>query len=163
MDDISLSEQIKSTKESVLQAKSGLLKVFEFVPDDKLNWSPSSTARTPVWIVAHCGASNQVFAMILRGEPGPLPSDPNEVEKAIREGGHDVTTRAEAVKSLDDSTAKILSALDAVTPDMLNTTPDTPAGSLPFTDWMEIPTLHMMGHTSQLEYLQTIWGDTKTH
>lgn len=158
-----LNELIQNTKESVVQAKTQLLKTFEFVPDDKLNWSPSPTARTPVWIAAHCGASNLAFAAILRGEEPLLPSDPKEAEAVVRAGGKEVTTRSEAVQSIEESTTKVLSALDDLTPDLLATTPNSPLGPLPFTVWMQVPAMHMTGHHNQLEYLQTIWGDIQTH
>src|SRR5689334_13777881 len=124
---------IAQAKEATERAKADLLKTFEHVPDDRLAWSPSSTARTPLWIVAHCGAANDAFAAILRGESSPLPKDPAEAAAVIRAGGREAATRAEAVRSVAESTAAILRVLDGVTPAMLETSPESPAGAFPYT------------------------------
>ncbi|MBV9851451.1 MAG: DinB family protein [Armatimonadetes bacterium] len=162
-DDRSAAELIAQAKEATARAKADLLKTFEFVPEDRLAWSPSPTARTPLWIVAHCGASNAAFAAILRGEPLPMPPDPAEAAALIRAGGRETATRLEAVRSVEDSTADIIRALDAVTAARIVTSPESPLGPLPFTVWMQVPAIHMMGHARQLDYLQTIWGDVDYH
>ncbi len=163
MSEIPSIDPVQQAKEAIVNAKTGLLKTFAFIPDEKLNWSPLPPARTPVWMVAHCGASNEVFAAILRGESVPMPSDPAEITAAIRAGGQTVTTRAEAVEMVEKSTEKLLAALDTVTPELFQSSPQSPVGQIPFVVWMRIPSDHMMAHTSQLEYLQTMWGDLEAH
>jgi len=157
------AELIAQAKEATEKAKGDLLKTLEFTPEDRLAWSPSPTARTPLWIAAHCGASNLAFAAVLRGEPLPLPSDPDARALMIRLGGKDVTTRAEAVGFLNDSAEAVLQALDGVTDDMLARTVESPFGAFPFPFWMNLPSRHMEYHRSQLAYLQTIWGDLQDH
>lgn len=157
------AELIAQAREAAERAQADLLKTFEFVPEDRLAWSPSPTARTPLWIAAHCGAANAAFAAILRGEPLPLPTDPAEAAAFIRAAGRETATRAEAVRSIQDSSAEVLMALDGVTPALLATSPSSPFGPLPFRVWMQVPFLHMMGHARQLDYLQTIWGDVQDH
>jgi hypothetical protein len=154
---------IAQAKEATVKAKTGLLAMFEAVPEDRLNWSPSPTARTPLWLVAHCGAANHAFDTILRGEPLQLPQDPKEQAAMIRAGGQDVTTRAEAIRSVEDSTAAILQALDAVTDEQAQSVPDSPLGAIPYTFWMTVPSTHIEYHRCQLAYVQTIWGDVQDH
>jgi hypothetical protein len=140
-----------------------LLKTFQFVPEDKLKWSPSPTARTPLQIVAHCGVANRAFATVLRGEPLPLSSDPKEAAAQIRDGGKDTATREAAVKLVEDGTAEVLAALDTVSTERAGSTTHTPFGPLPFSIWMNLPSEHMTGHAHQVNYLQTIWGDAENH
>src|SRR2546425_10949006 len=104
---MNLSDLIAQNKQETEQAKAQLLKTFAFVPDEKLRWSPSESARTPLWIAAHCGVSNDAFATILRGEELPMPKDPREASKRIREGGRDVQSREEAVKLVERNTVKV--------------------------------------------------------
>jgi hypothetical protein len=158
-----VSNTITQAKEAAQQGKTELLKTFEFVPDDKLTWSPSPSARTALWMVAHCGAANRAFATILRGEALPISDDPEEAAAQVRNGGRDVMSREAAVRLVEESTAEVLAALDTVTAERLASSPDTPLGPLPFSVWMAIPGQHMSGHTRQLEYLQTIWGDLEDH
>lgn len=51
-----ITAQINQVKDATPSEKDGSLATFAHVPDDKLHWYPASTARTPLWIVAHCGA-----------------------------------------------------------------------------------------------------------
>ncbi len=156
-------ELIENTKTATTRARADLRKTFEFVPEDKLMWSPSLTARTPLWMAMHCGVANAAFVAILRGEPLPLPTDPVEAAAFIRAAGQEAESRAEALRAIEDSTAEILQALDNVTAAMLETLPASPFGPLPFTVWMQVPSIHMTGHARQLDYLQTIWGDVQDH
>jgi uncharacterized damage-inducible protein DinB len=160
---MNLSEQITQLKRDTEAAKVRLLKTFTFVPDDRLQWSPTSTARTALQIVAHCGTANRAFAAAIRGEKLPLSSDPKEAAAQIRDGGKEIQTREAAVQSVEDSTAEVLSALDTVTTERMESKPDTPFGPIPFTVWINIPADHMSGHTAQIDYLQTIWGDQEDH
>ena len=158
-----LSEMIAQSKRTVEEAKTRLLTIFEFVPDDKLNWSPSPNAKTPVQIVSHCGFANDAFARTIRGEKVELPGDPAEIAAFIRKLGSDVTSREVAVHMVEETAAHVLAALDNVQPEQLETSPMSPVGPLPFAWWMSFAGEHMAGHAHQLSYVQTIWGDFDDH
>ena len=158
-----LPELVAQAKEGAEQAKARLLRTFEFVPEDKLRWSPSSSARTALQIVAHCGLGNRAFAAIIRGEEMPLSGTPQEAAVQIRASDVNPATREEAVAMVEDSVAEVLEALDGVTDEMLDTTPTSPFGPLPFAYWMGLSSNHTGFHTAQIEYLQTIWGDLESH
>jgi len=160
---VDISEQITEAKKETTRAKAQLLRIFEFVPEDKLNWSPSSTARTALQIVAHCGVANSALAAVLRGEPMPLPMDPEAARILIRNGGKGIATREAAVQVVEDSLQEVLQALDTVTEERFATVPPSPFGSIPFPIWMGIPSSHMDGHANQINYLQTVWGDHDDH
>jgi hypothetical protein len=155
--------KIGQAKDATERAAADLRKTFAAVPDDKLDWSPSPTARTPLWLVGHCGAASSAIAALLRGEPLPLPGDTADAAALIRAAGQGVATRAEALSLLDASTAEVLAALDSVTPARVETVPDSPFGQMPFAFWMEVPANHTVAHARQLDYLQTIWGDLQDH
>ena len=158
-----VSQLVAQAKRDTEAAKADLLRTFAFVPDDKLTWSPSPTARSAIQIVAHCGLANSAFSGLLRGEPLPLPADPAEAAAQIRAAGRDVASREEAVRLVEDGTARVIAAVDRVTPEMVATTPDSPFGPLPFPVWMTISALHMGGHARQVDYIQTVWGDVDDH
>ena len=81
----------------------------------------------------------------------------------IRKAASDVTSREVAVGMIEDTTAQIMAALDNVKPEDLDTEPMGPVGPLPFAWWMSCAGEHMAGHTHQLSYIQTIWGDFDDH
>lgn len=158
-----LAELIARTKERVERSKAQLLRTFEFVPDEKLRYAPASSARTALQIVSHCGMANFAFATILRGEELEMPTDPVEAAAQIRMAGHEIAAREEAVKLVEDSSEQVLAALENVTDEMLETAPHSPFGPMPFTFWMALPADHISVHASQIDYLQTIWGDLESH
>jgi hypothetical protein len=158
-----LSEQIAQVKRDTQMAKEQLLRTFEFVPEDKLRWSPSPMARHALWIVGHCGIANQAFATSLRGEELPLNVSPEEASAQILAAGRDISSREEAIKLVKDSTTELLQALDNVTEEMLETSPMSPFGPFPFVFWMRLPAEHIKSHSFQIDYLQTIWGDLESH
>jgi hypothetical protein len=160
---MNIADLIAQSKRDTEQAAVQLLRTFEFVPEDRLNWSPSPTARTALQIVAHCRVANGMFAALLRGEALPLSSNPEEAAAQLREGGKDVSTRSAAMQSVKNSTTELLEALDKVSADMVSTEPVSPFGSFPFPFWMRLPGEHMKGHARQIDYLQTVWGDLENH
>ena len=158
-----LSETIEGTKREVERTRDDLLKTFSFVPDDKLGWSPGGAARSALWLVGHCGATNHAFAAFLRGDRPDLPTDPALIAAAIRAGGQATRTREEAIDTVQKGAAEILAALDTVTEERLAGTSETPFGPMPFTIWIDAARTHMGAHARQLDYLQTIWGDVEDH
>ena len=158
-----LPELIARTRENTESSKAQLLRTFECVPDEKLTYSPAPSARSAIQIVSHCGMANLAFAAILRGEELDMPDDPAEAATQIRMAGHEIAARDEAIQLIEDSTAQVLAALENVTEERLQTTPESPFGPMPFAFWMELPANHMSVHAPQIDYLQTIWGDLQDH
>ena len=159
-----LAELVAQSKQSAEEAKALLLGNLSVVPDDKLTWSPSASARSAVQIVAHCGLANEAFATVIAGGEIPIGGlSAEEASNQIRQAGAMVTSREEAVRLIEESTAKVIAALDQATPELLATTPMTPFGPFPYEAWMVLPGQHMGGHAQQLAYLQTIWGDLEDH
>ena len=158
-----LEEVVAEAQAGARKATERLSKGLGFVPDDKLNWSPSPTARTSLAIVAHCTLANRFFAQLLRGEPiSPMPT-PQQMHESMRQFETTIRDRAEAVRQLEASCEEVVAALGKMTAKRLATSADSPFGPLPMTVWMSLPGLHMGGHAAQLDYLQTIWGDLVTH
>lgn len=158
-----LSKLVAQAQETAQQGKDLLLNSFAFVPDDKLTWSPSTSARSAIQIVAHCGEANNAFATLLAGGEVPLVGTPEEASAQIRQAGATVTSREEAVRLVEESTARVLAALNQSTPELYATSPMTPFGPFPYPMWMTLAGEHMSGHAQQLAYVQTIWGDLEDH
>lgn len=153
------------TKEGVQSAAADLLKTFSFVPDDRLGWSPSEAARSPLWMVGHCAEANQAFACFIRGEAPPMAENmsPEEIDRSIRDAGRATATREEAVRAVEASCQAVADALDALDSETIERTVDSPFGPTPVRFWMGLPAIHMTGHARQLDYMQTIWGDLQDH
>jgi uncharacterized damage-inducible protein DinB len=127
-------------------------------PDDKLQWSPSDTARNTLHIVGHICAANKAIAATLRGEPMPAMTLSEIPHSEIP-----LKDRSEAESELEAGVSALLAALDEMTADRLASQVATPFGMMPMTTLITIPGYHMMGHLGQVDYLQTIWGDWEMH
>ena len=158
-----VADLIAQSKQNTEMAKGRLLRTFEFIPDDKLTYSPAPTCKHALRIVAHCAVTNNIFATILRGEDLPVSENPDEARAKVAAMESSVTSREAAVKSLEDSTAAVMSALDKVTAESLETSPMSPFGPFPMSFWMALPAMHMGSHAGQIDYIQTIWDDQEFH
>jgi hypothetical protein len=153
MDDI-----ISEAKAEYSRAKARMTTVFTATPDDKLNWSPSPTARTPLQIVAHAALGTSGIAGILQGKPFPF-ANMQELDTASRKMELDYTTREACVELLEKTSSDFLAYLDSLTPEALASQVKFPFGEVPLVAAITFPADHLRGHTCQLDYVQTIWGD----
>lgn len=157
-----VAELVAQAKKLIDQSSGYLLHTFSFVPDEKLNWTPSPTAKSALRIVAHCAVSNESMAKIIRNEPVPrMPMD--EMMKFMNDAETALGTREKAVEALKRSVQTVHSALDTVNEGNVNSNPNSPFGSFPMMFWMFLPGSHLNGHAYQIDYIQTIYGDLEFH
>ena len=149
-------------KKSAIMEMEYFLKTLSFVPDGKLTWSPSPTAKSALRIAAHTAIYAEVFAQIIRtgkwfqGDLAEWIAARAAAEEAIK-------TREEAIALFRKNTDEVTAALDALTPELIESTIATPGLSAPMTFFMNLPTLHAQAHAAQIDYLQTCWGDQEVH
>jgi len=69
---------VTSCKESAVHGMEHFLMLLSFVPDDKLNWTPTPTAKSALRIAAHTALYAGRFARMMRDRklltPGGLVS-----------------------------------------------------------------------------------------
>jgi hypothetical protein len=162
--EILMEDVISQAKADFVRAKDQLSRAFATTPDDKINWAPSPTARTPVQIVVHCAQALKNINEFLDGRPFEF-TDTAAADKFFRENERPFTTREEAVSLLEKNCAEYLVWLDALTPERLNTSIQLPfgLGSAPLAVGLTFPPAHTSGHAGQIEYIQTIYGDRDWH
>ena len=165
-----MQNTIEPTLETVAHARcqfesisERLLHLLSFVPDDKLNWTPSATAKSSLRIVAHCAMTSRSIANIITGTmPESMPS-PEAFFSGLHAVEVKITQRECAIAAVNETTAELCKALNSVNTENIHTTPDSPFGPVAMQFWVELGYRHMAGHVGQLEYLQTIWGDLDNH
>jgi len=140
------------------------LKTFSFVPDEKLNWAPSPTAKTPIQIAAHTVVMAASFAKMIRDRKLPNGDDIPEFLAQINAAEAALSSRADMEIVFRKNTDEVVAALDTLTPEAIDTILDTSLGwSVPMTLLMKMPGSHALAHASQIDYLQTCWGDQDVH
>lgn len=157
-----MNEVIGKTKEDLLRSRERSKQLLATTPDDKVNWSPSPTARTPIQLVAHSALAVTGIQEWLSGKPFPFENTA-AAEAAFRAADKEFTTREQALTQLEQACAGYLAWLDALTPEQLDSTFQTFMGPVPFAVAITFPVDHMRMHAAQIEYIQTIYGDHDWH
>ncbi|MDE2125218.1 MAG: DinB family protein [Armatimonadetes bacterium] len=148
-------------KERATAAMEGFLHGLSFVPADKLNWSPTPTAKSAMQVAAHCAGYSGAFAWIIR--EGKFPCTVEEFRGRVQASIESVTTLEEAEAMLRQGIAETLAALDTVKPEQVGAMVDSPQGQTPFKFFLTVPARHLEAHDGQIDYLQTCWGDLEVH
>ncbi len=146
------------------QALGNFLRAFENTPDDRLNWSPSATARTPIHLAAHIGLTIESMLGNARGDTFAVPT-PAEAEAYFREFEQPFQSRQEVLDLIEKSRTNYLNWLASVNEDDLDTLVGLPFGfpNVPRSVAINFMPQHVAWHTAQLHYIQTIYGDQDWH
>ena len=155
-------QTINEAKAEFTRAKDRLVKDLKTTPDDKINWSPSPTARTPIECVAHAAMSIEGMQGMFTGKPFPF-SGVDELDQFSRQKESEFKTREKAIGLLEENSKGYLDWLDTLTPEQLQSTLDLPFGSFPYAAAITFAADHLRCHAGQIEYIQTIYGDRDWH
>ena len=140
------------------------LRNFSHVPDDKLDWTPTPTAKSAIRIAAHTALYAGRFARMIRDRRTPAPDNLMEwlAERDAEEIA--ITSREEMEKVFREGTAEVLAALDTLMHEDLETSLDSGQGwSMPMKQLMGLPGFHATLHAGQIDYLQTCWDDQQVY
>jgi len=133
-------------------------------PDDRLNWAPSATARTPIQLVAHSASAVKAIHSMLAGNTVEF-GNPVEADRGFREWERRFDTREQVLRLLEESSAAYIAWLDTLTPDHLQDTATLPfgLGTAPVAIGLTFAPNHLLVHKAQIDYIQTIYGDHDWH
>ena len=140
------------------------LRNFSKVPDDRLTWTPTPTAKSAIRIAAHTALHAGRFAQMIRDRA--LPKVENLDQWLAQRNAEEelLTSRAEVEAVFREGTAQVISALESLTPDEIESTLDSGQGWQMSMIWvMGLPGWHATLHTGQIDYLQTCWGDQEIY
>ena len=155
---------VASCKENAIQGMELFLKNFSFVPDDKLTWMATPTAKSAIRIAVHTALYAGRFARMISDRR--LPAFDNLSEWLAERNAEEVavTSRKEMEKIFREGTNEVVAALDSLTPEAIETILDTGLGwTVPMTRLMSLPGLHATLHAGQIDFLQTCWDDQEVH
>lgn len=157
-------ETIEGAKDQFMNARAGLHRALASTPDDRLNWSPSPTARTPLEIAAHAADAIRNLHGMMEGRPFTAPTTA-EADAGFRRWESRFETREEVVALIDEIGDAYLRFLDTVTPDQIDKMVHLPftLGSAPLRLVITFPPMHTQSHIAQIDYIQTIYGDHVWH
>jgi hypothetical protein len=159
-----VQEVIDRAKAEFLQAKGGLFRALDTTADDRINWSPSETARSPLHIVAHAGIGGRAMLGNLKGDTFSIPTT-EEAHRYFRGTEMEYTSRDQVERLWDGLVRDYFAWLDQLTSECLESMMDLPfgLGSMPISMGIAVMAMHINWHTAQIHYIQTIYGDYDSH
>ncbi|MFM9874113.1 MAG: DinB family protein [Fimbriimonadaceae bacterium] len=158
-------ERVKTlSKVSAIQNMEMFLRNFSNVPDDKLTWQATPTAKSAIRIAAHTALYAGRFAEMIRNRELPNPENLTEW-LAQREAEEIAITCREDIESIFRAgTEEVIAALESLTPEEIESTLDSGQGwSIKMTFLMNLPGWHATLHTGQIDFLQTCWDDQEIY
>ena len=158
-----MEDTISQTKAEFIRAKDRITHTLATTPDDKLNWAPSATARTPIQQVAHAANGISGIQGMLVGKPFPFTSL-SEFDAAMRADEKEYTSRDRVLSLLEQNSADYLTWLDTLTSERLASMAQLPFGpAMPMSVCITFAADHLRQHVAQMGYIQTIYGDHDWH
>lgn len=155
---------IQSCKESAVNGMEGFLNALSHVPDDKLDWTPTPTAKSAIRIAAHTAIYAGNFAKMIRDRKLPFGDEIPEFVARNQAAEVALTSKAEMEQVFRQNTDEVIAALDTLTPEDVELVLDTSLGwTVPMTRLMNLPGWHATLHTGQIDFLQTCWGDQEVY
>ena len=155
-----MRETIDQAKTKFLYAKGRIEQSLRTTPDDRVNWSPSPTARTPAQQVAHAAYAVKSLNETLSGRPFAIKTT-EEADRFFREWERQFTSREHVSALLEENCAAYLAWLEGLTPECLQSPVELPfsLGTIPAAMGLGFPADHLLWHAAQIDYIQTIYGD----
>ncbi|MBM3500757.1 MAG: DinB family protein [Armatimonadetes bacterium] len=133
-----------------------LLLALQYTSDENLDWVPMGSAKTPRAIVVECAAGYQWLAAELRGEPNAAA-----VWESLKP--EDYPTREALTELVQASETGFLASIGGLSEADLEQKRQVFWGEETVRDLMWMGMIHTNYHVGQLNYIQTLWGDTEMH
>lgn len=145
-------------------ARGGMEHALRHVPAERLDWSPSPTARTPLEIAGHAAQAVRNMLGNMKGETFSVPT-PDAAEELFREEDKRYRNLETVRDMLQRNGDEYLSWLDTVSEEELERVVPMPFGlpEMRVRDTVVFMAMHMNMHVAQIQYIQTIYGDRDWH
>lgn len=147
--------------------KDQLRRTFDAVPDDKLAWKPLDAGRTALDLAADAAQMPLLALKLLQLAPGEAvpPMRQAFAEMATIRAGW---SKAEVLEHLEANCQKLTEALGAMSDEDLARPLSIPMGpeftmTLPLAGWAMMAYRSYVSRFAQINYIQTLYGDTEGH
>jgi hypothetical protein len=157
-------ELIENSKRDAVTAMEWFLRNLSKVPEEKLTWSPSPTSKSALQIAAHTAVTAGNFANMIRARTLPGGDELRDFINRTSAAEKSLTDIEEIKTLFRKNTDDVLAALDSLSPEDTEIILDSSLGwTMPMTFLMQLPAFHAIGHTAQIDFLQTCWGDQEIY
>lgn len=158
-----MENTLSQTKAELLRAKERLTQALATTPENRIGWSPSPTARTPLQLAGHAANAISGIQGMLTGQSFPF-AGLAEFDAFMRADEQKYTSREQVLALLEQTSIVYFAWLDTLTPEQISAMVQPPFGPLvPMAVAITFPTYHLNNHIAQMDYIQTIYGDHDWH
>ena len=155
---------ITSAKKNVVRARDQFLRNFSHVPDDKLRWTATPTAKSAIRIAAHTAVTAANFANMIRDRKLPTSEEIPAFVARTQAAEQALVSRKEVETAFRKNTDDVVSAIDTLGPEDIDLVLDSGQGwTMPMSFLINLPAMHADWHTGQIDFLQTCWGDQEIY
>ena len=142
--------------------KGQFLKTFGAVLVDKLNYTPSPSARTPIQIGAHLVVMNNGLAGMIAGSDEPMP-EMDEMMAMMAKAEAEIDTSEKVVAAIEESHTKLIAVINGLSAERFGATIPSPFGEMAVAEMIFHLGTHYFSFASQVDYVQTCYGDHEFH
>ncbi|MBV9852506.1 MAG: DinB family protein [Armatimonadetes bacterium] len=137
------------------KAADDLVAALQRLPEDKRNWSPMGNARTALDQIAECALLNGRAADLIQTHTWSSDNNMDAFLRAKAELAQD----ADAAQSLlEQNTAKVIAAIEAVPDADLGVEVQTPFRPMTLAQIIAYPYWNMTYHEGQINYIASMLG-----
>jgi len=159
-----MNDIVEINKKRAVIGMDMFLRNFSHVPDDKLNWTPTPTAKSALRVAAHTALYMGRFAQMINDRQLPAPDNLEEWLAQRNAEEIAITSREEMERVFREGTDQVLAALDTLTPeDVASTLVSGQGWTMSMTWLMHLPAWHTTLHNGQIDFLQTCWDDQEIY
>ena len=122
---------------------------IDFIPEDKFNWKPAPTSKSPLEIVKHMTGTLNMMTAGVTGEPKKdLPN---------------VTNREESKQLINEMIQNHVSKIRGLSDAQMQETAHLEIGDFPMAMAVGMPVIECINHHGQFTYIETLLGDDESH
>ncbi|MBI1730179.1 DUF1572 family protein [Candidatus Acetothermia bacterium] len=151
-------KEIQTLSTAVEGAVSDVVKGYEFVTAKKQSWKPEESAKSAQEIANHVSYWNLVFERAISGGSLPTASESEWIES-----NRDAKTKEGSKMLLEKTSQAFTKAVKGLSSEQLSKSISLPWGSSSTLQAVLGNYNHISYHSGQLNYLQTLLGDTESH
>ena len=155
------------TKDLILNllqnGQDGLTRTFNAVPDDKLYWKPLDAGRCALDAFGEAAQTCGMVAGLVGSKGAQKPSREMFAKMADERA---VWSKADALEAMNTNAAALYQALETLSEAELAMPVTLAMGggmTMPLGAWVMMAYRSLISRFAQINYIQTLYGDTESH
>lgn len=155
------------TKDLILNliqtGEQSLIRTFNAVPDDKLKWAPLDQGRTALDAFSDAAQTCQMITKMIESK-GEMKPSPQMFAQMRAERAN--WSKDDALAAMNTNSAAFYTAFGTLSEDDLAMPITMPMGggtTMPLGAWIMMAYRTFISRFAQINYIQTLYGDTESH